>query len=790
MPEPLRRRSRSPARQPGPRTIQEYKAELLRLGVSLPSTGFQLADYQELWLRNQPRSSQSMEHTKGSVADEETSRSSSDSDLQDMSQPAIPDATDAWQGYVRIWCLMSGFDAYVWREKPALVIGGPDPLAVAHVSYLLIAAAFCFPSSRLAVSAALCARLAAFFAALPLVWDSTFWSALTDLSALLHVLGLLAPIRRTILAQMGILYLAAGLLKLNTSFLDTRYSCAPVYIVQLLDYHVLDFVPEEHHESIVAAASQVIPAVTILGESAIGALLLLAAALLAEDTAAVCTAGRPKAPALRHGVASRVGDAFALCGAGLALSLHWGIALTPPPNNISEYGAMCAVRLMWAAPAAAAIALKETCLRPVIGACYILLAAVVWHAPCFAARPDVPAVVYALLSALLGRAVYLTARPPAGGAPAPGPKARPIAVSRLAATGPQRASGGSSHRGLSGVAMLLLTTFYAFGSTTLGILDVSSPNMFSNLRQQGGSNHLFLPTSLLQRQLHLSAAAATGGDSADSPSSFIPSMYAGGVWRVGLTNSTYFRSRFPAELTPLLTARTVALLRATGHSGRMWNSAVSRVVGTFAVPPPPPLPEFVAYTLPADEVRRVLAQATAEAAATAEPFMLRLTMLEGDAAGEGGERWRTSAGGKEVEVEVDSSGRQVCSIVPSDSGTVPPSAIAATTGATTDASASPIEANSADSPAGEDEDGEANSSDLLASEGETSELVRPRRAACDPATVALLSPPTRQPWSSLLSEPTAATLSQVVLGLLGTGLSSNSYPVVPGMTEHVHCYGS
>jgi hypothetical protein len=734
--------------------------------VSLPSTELKLTDYQELWSRNKP-SGQPAQHAEGSVDEEETSRSSSDMDDQDMYQPTVSDATDAWRGYVRIWCLMSGFDTYVWREKPWLVIAGPDPLAVTHLSYLVLAAAFCLPSSRLVVSAAFCARLAAFLAALPVVWDSFFWSALTDLSALLHVLGFLAPIRRTILAQMGVLYLAAGLLKLNTAFLDTRYSCAPIYIVQLLDYQVLDFVPEEHHKAIVAAASRVIPAVTILGESAIGVLLLLAAIFLAEDTAAPRTPDRLKAPASRPalggGAASRAGQMFGLCGAGLALSLHWGIALTPPPNNISEYGAMCAVRLMWAAPAAAAAALAETWTCPAIGASYVLLAAAVWHAPCFAARPDVPAVVYALLSMLLGRAIYFAAlctRPTSsvGSGSVPRPKARPIAWPRSSVTSLQKPSGGPCCRGLGGVAMLLLTTFYAFGTSTLGLLDVSSPNMFSNLRQQGGSNHLFLPTSLLQRYFHLSAAAAThttaiGGGMANAPSSFIPSMYAGGIWRVELTNSTYFRGRFPAELTPILTPRTVSLLRATGHSGRMWNSAVSRVVGTFAVPFPPPLPDFVAYTLPAHEVRRVLAQATAEAAATAEPFMLRLTMLKGDVAGEGSESWRTGAGGKELEIEVDSSGRQACSVLRSDSCTVPP---AATT----------------------------------ASEGGDGELPCPQSVACDPATIALLSPPARRPWSSLLSQPTAATFSQVALDLFGAGLVSNAYPIVPEMTEQVHCYGS
>jgi hypothetical protein len=680
---------------------------------------------------------------------------------------------------------------YVWREKPPLVIGGPDPLAVAHFTYLLMAAAFFFPSNRLAVAAALCARLAGIVASFPLVWDSNYWSALTDISALLHVLGLLPSIRRTMLAQMGMLYLAAGLLKLNTSFLDTRYSCAPIYIVQILDYHLLDFVPEAYHKSIVAAASQVIPAVTILGESAIGVFLLIAAALLGNDAAAAPaaarTAGAPtNGPSSRQAaggsVASRLGELSALCGAALALSLHWGIALTPPPNNISEYGASCAVRLVWVAPAAAAVALTETWTRPAVGALYVLLAAAVWHAPCFAARPDVPGVVYALISAILGRAVYLSSirtpppTPATNGAAASRSKAKSSAAAQSVPTGSEKnsAAGASSNRGFAGIAMFLLTVFYSFGSPMLGILDISSPNMFSNLKQQGGSNHLFLPTSLLQRQFNLNAAARKAADATGSPdtsSSWIPDVYSGGIWRVELTNSTYLRARFPADLTLVLTPRTVSLLRAYGHSGSIWSSAASRVVGTFVAPFPAPLPKFMAYTLPAHEVRRILAEATAEAVATGEPFMLRVTMLEGDDAGEGSDEWLATGGGKEVEVHVDSSGQQVCTIITSNSGADVPAAAAAKP----DLAVTPDDTDSAES---------------TASEGEEEDLLSPSATTCDADTLAMLSPPLRRPWSSLLSEPSMATLSQVLLGVLATGLSSNSYPIVPGMTEHLHCYGS
>jgi hypothetical protein len=117
--------------------------------------------------------------------------------------------------------------------------------------------------------------------------------------------------------------------------------------------------------------------------------------------------------------------------------------------------------------------------------------------------------------------------------------------------------------------------------------------MFSNLRQQGGSNHYFLPTSLLQTMYE----------------DDITSAYSGGVIRIETTNATQITSHFPAELTPVLTERASALLKSAGHSGRMFNSAVARMVGSFAVPPP--APDAPKFTLPAFEVRRLLEETRA-----------------------------------------------------------------------------------------------------------------------------------------------------------------------------------
>ena len=63
-----------------------------------------------------------------------------------------------------------------------------------------------------------------------------------------------------------------------------------------------------------------------------------------------------------------------------------------------------------------------------------------------------------------------------------------------------------------------VAAFYAFGLPMLGLIDVGSCAMFANLKAHGGSNHLFLPTGLLQRWF---AGAAPDGSSCAMPLSFL-----------------------------------------------------------------------------------------------------------------------------------------------------------------------------------------------------------------------------------------------------------------------------
>ncbi len=120
-------------------------------------------------------------------------------------------------------------------------------------------------------------------------------------------------------------------------------------------------------------------------------------------------------------------------------------------------------------------------------------------------------------SLLLGRALVLEARR-GGAAPRPAPPLR--------STGASRAVRG----GLAGWML-----FYTFGLPMLGLQDMGNVHMFASLRLHGGSNHIFLPTGLLQRWLHDAAPA---------------SPWAGGVVRVEATNLTWVGNTFAEHMHP------------------------------------------------------------------------------------------------------------------------------------------------------------------------------------------------------------------------------------------------
>jgi len=193
-----------------------------------------------------------------------------------------------------------------------------------------------------------------------------------------------------------------------------------------------------------------------------------------------------------------------------------------------------------------------------------------------------------------------------------------------------------------------LTFAYAFVGPVLGLQDIGLPHMYSNLALHGGSNHLLLPTGLLQ------SAAVDVGPSRGNP-------FAGGVVLVQKTNSTLIQSLFPAEKVVPEPHRT--LLRNAGHIGRQWSPESAEVIGPGVLYGKGGLPA-TPYTLPALEFRRVLEQARMRR----EPFFLEYARLPSQI-------WRPKSDGRssgpaaQVRYEEDGRGGRWCFPLGGDAAT-------------------------------------------------------------------------------------------------------------------------
>ena len=142
--------------------------------------------------------------------------------------------------------------------------------------------------------------------------------------------------------------------------------------------------------------------------------------------------------------------------------------------------------------------------------------------------------------------------------------------------------------------------------------------------------------------------------------------------RVEGCSSSWINSLYPADISAHISPREVALLRAVGHSGRMFNSGKTRVLGAASAPAANgERGVFTRYTVPALELRRMLA----EARAGSDAFELVYTILDGSF---GDEAWRaSSAGRRKVRVrENPSKGASQCVVLsnggkPCDASDIP-----------------------------------------------------------------------------------------------------------------------
>ena len=95
-------------------------------------------------------------------------------------------------------------------------------------------------------------------------------------------------------------------------------------------------------------------------------------------------------------------------------------------------------------------------------------------------------------------------------------------------------------------------------------MEMSLANPFASLRMHGGSNHLIMPTSLLQQ-------AAT-----------VDEELGGGVVRVESCTSDFINALYPGESTANLSPRLRVMLTQSGHIGRQFAPSVRNALGEYA----------------------------------------------------------------------------------------------------------------------------------------------------------------------------------------------------------------
>lgn len=163
---------------------------------------------------------------------------------------------------------------------------------------------------------------------------------------------------------------------------------------------------------------------------------------------------------------------------------------------------------------------------------------------------------------------------------------------------------------------------YAFLGPILGIQAMSSSTMYGNVKQWGGTNHMVVPTGLLQEYFTTHTHPSWAADA-----------FGGGLLRVDSTNSSVMKQLAPAEATRNLPPFSRQLLKGVGTPARYFElyaarnyfnreddfgaSALhNRGQNDLGLQDPP-------YVQPAYEMRRVLALARARG----ESFILKYTKM-------------------------------------------------------------------------------------------------------------------------------------------------------------------
>lgn len=470
------------------------------------------------------------------------------------------------------------------------------------------------------------------------------WSAQTD--AVVLAMMFLAPRRAVVpfsawvvTAQMGVFYFADGFWKMTTAFLDPRVSCAPILPLGLMTHLPERWTPV----ALVRRIAAIAPYAAIAAELCIGLCLLV-----------------PQRAMRRLGV-------------GLCAAQHLLVVLSPSPNQNSVVPITCLTRLClalapsWAAAQTEATSLPSTATGAAYRAAAALAAAGVAHLSTSPeADIDWATVYYVMLCFVVGRALIIDL-----GAAVFLPYGEsfsgiPIPRVRLFFNGFAK-----------GVGCMLLSCSvgYVVCFQRQGVVDLGAAAALGSLRLPGGARHLLAPSSTP----HGLAAAGVPPDGSSGGalgyglmdtalrfvlgSDAVSESLGGGLVRVEACTSQYINALYPSEITSELSPRLRAMLASAGHIGRQFNPRASRVSGPAArsglgrwVAAARNEP-FVRYTLPAYELRRVLA----EARAANESFSLTYVRLRaGEVAAPGEE-----AGGPRIVLHESGDGERHCVIWPS-----------------------------------------------------------------------------------------------------------------------------
>lgn len=474
-----------------------------------------------------------------------------------MKKPHPSGDDAAWLAYVRtVWAIQQGMQCYGGASIGGF-FGGSDLIESGMLALVLVTAV---TGSRNGYRVATVGRLCLRMMAVPWIWEAEVWTSVTDLVMLYHGCDVEAA-APTIRVSMIACYAAAAFWKINSSFMDHTVSCGSIFFAQLTDLFMPSSVAAGKLTNAIVSAA---PAMALVVEVAVPVLLLFDPSYT---------------------------------GLLLALIFHVLVVFTPPPNNAGGFS-VSAGRWLFFFSRRNGIpeALREM----------------------FTALSKTGTMLWTLTAALLSLAFRQGSHPFFFDTAVPCFCAQFVLLGYScisARKSDDKLLGSGRGATISKMIVASLVVVYAFVLPTIGF-DQMAPNMFSNQRFHGSTNHLLnVPTGLLHRH-----------DKA---------LYS--VVRVESSTSPAF-ARYPSEVTASFTPRVREILVAAGHSGRMWNPMLGRVVGLKAIAGKVQGSEDAAYTVPAVEFRRLMAEAMSLEAS----FSVSFAVLDGLSGGD--ETWRRESG--------------------------------------------------------------------------------------------------------------------------------------------------